>query len=156
MEVWVLEWSYPCDMETNVTLYASQEDAYKHACKEIHNIISSDWDMDDEHQKDAAELFDANLSSKKYELAINVWHEYQNDYNDEYAQYWTVYSRPVIGEELIGEVVLSKPVYKATSSGATCRGPCGNYNEYAYADQSDGTHVCYQCSTFKHIFGTNP
>lgn len=39
------------------------------------------------------------------------------------------------------------PEYIATVSGATCRGPCGTHNEFAYANKPDGTYVCYGCRT---------
>lgn len=37
--------------------------------------------------------------------------------------------------------------YSAAECGATCRGHCGTYNEYAYADNPDGTYVCFGCKT---------
>lgn len=37
----------------------------------------------------------------------------------------------------------------------TCK-KCGYYNEFASPNQSDGSYLCRQCSTFLHIFGGKP
>ncbi len=161
MDVWIVEWSYPNDVETEVSVWANEHDAYYHACEEIKSRIDGDWDMDDEDQQAAAEQFDnffvpggknTILSMTK---AIRVWDEYQSNFNDEYAQYWNVSKKSVRRLDEGDADTLPPPVmnYKASVAGATCRGPCGQFNDYAYADRSDGTHVCRQCSTFQHIFG---
>lgn len=157
MEVWVLEWSYPYDTETNVTLWSTKEEAQKKACTEIQARIDSDWDMDEETQKDYAENIDDKITRKKYAEAMSLWADYQDNYNDDHAQYWTVYSREVLTGSLPGPAPTIVAVnYKSSTPGATCRGPCKNFNDYAYADQPDGTYVCFQCNTFQHIFGTKP
>jgi hypothetical protein len=153
MDVWVLEWSYPYDGENNITLWASQVDAQKQALKEINDLISNDWDMDNEDAATCADEISSFMGQGRYGDAIKRFNDYQDEYNSDYCQYWHVRSYPVLSSD--EDVTAIKPVpYKATTSGATCRGPCGQFNEYAYADKPDGTHMCRQCSTFHSIFGT--
>lgn len=152
MEVWALEWSYPYDNENNVTLWSSQSDAQKQALKEINELID-DWDMDDEHAAACAEDIEDMTRRGHLGEAIKRFNDYQDEYNSDYAQYWFVSSKQILTFD-DGSGTKPTPVaFKAATSGATCRGPCGQYNEYAYADKSDGTHMCRQCSTFQHIFG---
>ncbi len=44
--------------------------------------------------------------------------------------------------------------FKPSTLGATCRGPCQSHNEFAYADNPDGTHLCYQCKIQEQVFGS--
>lgn len=157
MEVWVLEWSYPYDMEHNVTVWGDEESALKQGCTEIKQKIAGDWDMDDENMEQAAKAFDEHLGRGEYEAAIGVWNNFQNDYNDEQGEWYYCNKHEVLGATDVDggcRPPVAKAAFKATTAGATCRGPCKQWNEYAYADQPDGTHVCHQCSTFQHIFGT--
>lgn len=157
MQIWVLEWSCPSDGETNVTLWESENDAYLQAASEIEDRISSSWDMDDETQSEYAEAIKDFFSRHKYKKGVEHFHEYENNYNEDYANYWSVYDREIMKRDSMGSapnvISTSSVPYKATASGATCRGPCGQFNDYAYADRPDGTHMCRQCSTFNHIFG---
>lgn len=153
MEVWVLEWSYPYDNEHNVTVWNNQVDAQKQALKEIVDVIANDFDMDDSSASACADDIDDMMNRGQLADAIRRWNDFQDDHNSDHAQYYFVSKK-----EVLGEGSMSAPSggssFTATSSGATCRGPCGQYNEYAQADRADGTHVCRQCSTFNHIFGT--
>ncbi len=154
MEVWLLHWEYPYDMESNITVWTSEQDALKQACSEIEDSITNDWDMDDEHQSQVAEEISDLQKRGKLREAMDAWNDYQSNYNDEYAQYYSVMKKAVQSHDASDVVTSAPPVaYRASTSGATCRGPCKQYNEYAYADRPDGTHLCRQCSTFQHIFG---
>lgn len=155
MEVWVVEWSYPYDNENNVTVWANKVDAQKQACKEINELIN-EWDMDDVHAASCAEDISDMVGRGQYAEAIRRFNDYQDEYNSDYAQYWFVSSKPVLSGDGSEPSTNAPVAYKATTSGATCRGPCGQHNEYAYADRPDGTHLCRQCSTFQHIFGVKP
>lgn len=155
MEVWILEWSYHYDSENNITVWSNKRDAQKQALDEISELFSNDWDMDDENAASCAEDVEDMISRGHYDEAIRRFHDYQDDYNSDYAQYWHVYSRDILTGDSAKDIpTIPAPAYKASCSGATCRGPCGNFNEYAYADRADGTYVCRQCSTFHSIFGT--
>ena len=157
MEVWIKEWNYIADGETNHTVWATELAALKSACDEIEDSITNNWDMDDETQAQYSENITQLLAQAKWREVVEAWNDYQGNFNDEYAEYWSIMRKEVLtGDD--EEIVTSAPVmaFKASISGATCRGPCGQYNDYAYADKSDGTHLCRQCSTFKHIFGVSP
>lgn len=154
MEVWVLEWSYPSDGENGTTIWVSQVDAQKQALKEISDMIN-DWDLEDNEAAACADDINDMTSRGQLREAIKRFNDYQDDHNPDYAQYYFVSKKEVLSFGKSPKSNGSGVAFKATSSGATCRGPCGQHNEYAYADQSDGTHVCYQCSTFQHIFGVS-
>lgn len=156
MEVWVLRWEYPYDCETDVTIWTTCKAAQQKALAEINEQIDGDWDMDDPDALTHAEKIEELEGQGKLEEAINVWNDYQSNYNEDHAQFYTVLKREVFsGED--GEVVTSAPPipYKATTAGATCRGSHREYNPYAYADKPDGTYLCTQCKTFSAIFGTD-
>jgi hypothetical protein len=152
MEVWMLEWSYPYDNENNVTLWTNQLDAQKQAVKEINELIN-DWDLEDNDAAACADDINDMVGRGQFGEAIKRFIDYQDEHNADYAQYYFVTKKQVLGSGSVASPS-SGSSFIATTSGATCRGPCGQYNEYANADQPDGTHVCHQCSTFQHIFGT--
>ena len=153
MEVWVLEWSYNYDNEHSVTVWNNQADAQRQALNEIVDVITNDFDMDDPHASACADDIDDMMNRGQLAEAIRRWNDFQDDHNSEHGQYYFVTKQNVLGQ---GSVVAPSggASFIATSNGATCRGPCGQFNEYAQADKADGTHICRQCSTFNHIFGT--
>jgi len=153
MEVWILEWSYPYDSENNVTVWTNKKDAQRQALDEISDLMTNNWDMDDEHAAACADDVEDMTRRGHLDEALRRFHDYQDEYNSDYAQYWHVYQRDVLtGDQSTSSSATTS--YQASTHGATCRGPCGNFNDYAYADRADGTYVCRQCSTFQHIFGT--
>lgn len=162
MEVWALQWDYPYDMVNNITVWSDETSALQQACTEIKQKIDGDWDMDEEFMKEAAKLFDEQVqigTIDSLRSALLVWNEFQNNHNDENGEWYSVSKYPVHdSSDIQGSCrpPIIKGGFKALTAGATCRGPCKEWNEYAYADQPDGTHVCHQCSTFQHIFGTKP
>lgn len=157
MDVWVLDWDYPYDMEHNITLWTTEKAAQQQALSEIKEKIDNDWDMDDAEAFNAAEEIEQFQDAGKLKEAIDRWNDYQNNFNDDHAEIYSIYVRELLNGEGSDEVVTSAPpvLYKASSPGATCRGHHKEYNPYAYADRPDGTYLCTQCKTFGHIFGTN-
>lgn len=150
MEVWVLEWSCPNDGESNVSVWERQEDAQRQALKEIADVITNDWDMDDVQASSCADDIDDMTARGQLGEAIRRFNDFQDDYNSDYAQYWFVSKKEVLGAG--GKGTSSH----RHSNGATCRGPCKQHNEYANPDRSDGTYVCRQCKTFGYIFNGTP
>jgi hypothetical protein len=150
-EVWIVRWEHPDDMEVNITLWTSEQDALKQALSEIQNEIDNNWDMDDTYQSQYADEIKRLSGLGKLRQAMVAWNDYQDNHNDEYGEWYSVSKQEVLSMD--DEVVTSAlPVaFKPSTTGATCRGPCKQYNEYAYADRRDGTHLCRQCSTFQHI-----
>lgn len=104
-----------------------------------------------------AEEIEVLEGAGKLKEALDKWNDYQSNYNDDHAIYYSVVCKQVLsgdGEEVVTSAALSAP-FKASSPGATCRGSHKEFNPYAYADKPDGTYLCTQCKTFGHIFGTN-
>lgn len=154
MDVWVSVWEYPNDMDHNFAVFLTEKDALEDVLSDIEDHITNNWDMDEPDQSNYAdEISDLHAQGKLRE-AMDKWNEYQDNYNDQYAEYYSVIKKELQG----GSSASVIPVRAATHShinGATCRGPCKQHNEYANADRSDGTYVCRQCSTFQSIFGVN-
>ena len=157
MEVWIKQREDISDLEVNVTVWDNEQDALQSTCQEILKKIAGNWDMDEEHMSQAADHIDAEIQGKRWRSAMDLWNDFESNYNDDYAEYFSVYKRDVLSSSDSLPVTLSPPKpYNPTTNGSTCRGPCGQYNDYAMADRADGTHVCHQCSTFQTIFGTKP
>ncbi len=150
MEVYVLEYNYFSDYTTTVSVYATEKDALTQALKEAKRHIKSHWDLDDEDTSTEFDKIEEFESNGQLRQALDAFDDFEGE--DDEPKVWMVYPKTVIGTES----TTPKVAYKATTSGATCRGQCKNYNEYAYADQPDGTYVCHQCSTFYRILGLTP
>jgi hypothetical protein len=176
--VWVLTWENPSDCETTITTWDNEKAARKQACSEIQDDIQSNWDMSDFDCAQQAQMINNCIEQGRYDRAM----EYYNEWNGD-ADYGTFYhvshktllstsdaSDPMVFDEGFFAALLpdddeedeedeeedeevDDSPYQASVPGATCRGPCKSYNDMAYADKRDGTHVCYQCKTFAHIFG---
>lgn len=155
MEVWIAEWDYSYDMEHDVSVFLTEKDALEDVLNSIEDIISNHWDPPNEpdQQQYADEIEELRRQGKLRE-AMDKWNDYEANFNDEQAQYYSVTKKKVSGVST-PQAELSTHVYTPTSTGATCRGQCKQHNEYANADRADGTYVCRQCLTFQHIFGVN-
>lgn len=179
--VWVIEWSYPSDGESNVTVWDSEKAAAKQACSEIQDRISSEWDMTDYDYAQEARQINDYIAGGSYLKAVKYWNNCSANCDSDYAMYWHVReevtkdlsdaSDPQVfdpdyfealleneeesEEEDEEEEVDDEEEYLSTTPGATCRGPCKQYNEYAYANKRDGTHVCHSCKMMSQVFG-NP
>jgi hypothetical protein len=179
--VWVIEWSYPSDGESNVTVWDGEKSAAKQACSEIQSRISDDWDMTDYDQASSARQINDYVSAGQYLKAVKYWNNCSSNCDSDYAMYWEVReaqvgdlsgaSEPIVfdpdyftalldSEEeeeddgiLDAEFEEVDEAYQASNPGATCRGPCGQFNEYAYANKRDGTHVCHSCRMMSQVFG---
>lgn len=172
--VWIVEWTEPNQGEVSVSVWDSEKEARKSACHDILVEIGDAWDLDDEDIKQTAMDINGAVGSRDYKRAMQLFYDFQCDNSDyEYVQFWQVYERPLKTradepallmfsdpdeeeeedeeEELEDE---EEEVYQATSPGATCRGPCGNFSPDAYADQRDGTFCCYQCKMMSQVFGS--
>jgi len=157
MEVWILQWEYPYDIDSNITVWTTEKAAYEQALKEINQKIDNDWDMDEPDMFNHAEEIEILEGQGKLKEAIDKWNDYQMNFNDEHAEYYNVLQKPVLNGpgSTVTAQTLPPVAYQASSPGATCRGTHKEFNPYAYADRSDGTYLCTQCKTFGHIFGTN-
>lgn len=152
MDVWIAQWEYPNDIDSNISIFLSEKEALEDVLSDIEDHITNNWDMDDSDQETWADDISQLHHSGKLREAMEKWNEYQANYNDEYAEYYSVFMKTVQGSA--STAVSTQPTtHSHSSNGATCRGPCKQHNEYANADRADGTYVCRQCSTFSSIFG---
>jgi len=142
MEVWIAEWS-DSDNCVDIVVFGSEHDALSKSVKDIKQIIAGWTPGDDENKDLCAQVINDFARQGFLDQVITYWNDYQGD--EEYYQYCHVYSRPVLGDISASKVSVS--TYQTEISGATCR-KCNATNEYAYADQPDGTFVCYSCKAF--------
>lgn len=176
--VWVLTWEKPSDCEHHITVWDSEQAALSQACSEIQDAISSDWDMDLYDCAVQAKSINDAICNGDLRAAMRLYNEWESD--SDYGCFFNVSQKQSLStndaatpevfdedfftallpdddgsdeDEEENEEKVDNTPYQATSPGATCRGPCGSYNDMAYADQRNGTYCCYQCRTFSHIFG---
>jgi len=174
-KVYVLEYSCPFDGENNVTIWDNEDDAYKQAANDIQYTIKDRWDMSNETERDDAREINEKIKAGAFKSAVIYFNKCDTNDCDSHES-WHVScedtrvnaSDPQVfaddyfasdddeehtcDENCDDWKAQSEDVYQATESGATCRGPCGGYNEYAYADKRDGTFVCYACKIMSQTF----
>lgn len=169
--VWILEWSYPYDSDSYIDIFDSEENALKQACADIVDHINETLDVigDQEHNLLATDI-QTYLDNNEYAKAVRYWNSSEVNCDNDHSQYWNVYEREVktisdlvtIGsihlpdqdidyEDEDSKTTAKENIFIATECGAKCR-CCINYNEYAYADKSDGTYECYSCRSMRNIF----
>lgn len=178
--VWVIEWNYPSDGESNVTVWDSEKSAAKQACSEIQDRIEAEWDMSDYDMAQEACQINNYISAGQFLKAVKYWNNCSANCDSDYAMYWHVREEqtrddsdattPQVfdpsfftaladadeddgDEEEEEEEDDEEEEYQASTPGATCRGPCGQSNEYAYANKRDGTYVCHSCRMMSQVFG---
>lgn len=157
MLAWVVQWEYPYDRETNITLWASERLALENAASEIENKIKDRAPADQDAIDDLEKIVDT-LQARQWRQAIDLWNDWENNFNEDYQEYYSVFSLDI--HDPNNELSSSTPTiqgntsYKATTPGAVCRGQCKCYSPDAYADRPDGTYVCRQCKIFQGIFGS--
>lgn len=147
--------------ETHTSIWDNPEAAHQQAVSEILDDIQDGWDLDDPSvAAQAKEMNDCAMNGDFFKV-VDLWNEVQSNRGGG-GKYWSVEERDIctlndaapitgiqfeIGESKGAEVekVDDNVPYLATTQGATCRGPCGNYSPDAYANKGDGTYCCWQC-----------
>lgn len=174
--VWIIHWHCPHTGESDISVWASQQDALRQACNEVLvDVIGSAWDLSDPATLIAAKHINELVSKGSYEAALDEYH-YEQDNACSFSgdeQYWDILERdenthpkpPTLltfangqdddeDEEDERDITIREvAIFVATIPGATCRGPCKNHSPDAYADKADGTFVCYQCKLMSQAFG---
>ena len=174
MNVWTLEYQDPNDVSNNTnTVWDSERAAQKQVCHYIMNE-GSNWDIEDPDMEAVARRINDAVACGDYKQALSEYND--NSYGDHYYVNETdlqsmsdadepdliTFSDPDEDEDSEEEdesdddegLMPYEPAnYRATSPGATCRGPCKQVSPDAYADQVDGTYVCYSCKYMKQVFG---
>jgi len=176
MPVWVLRRELDAE-DDKISVWASPDAAYQQAAVEIQDHIDLYWDMSLIEYADEAFEINELVGQRLYADVIFQMNNSDINMDSTDPAFWSVSQRDVsvypslptvftpsrftakalanpnqltLGAGGIPPVLASPvqvPEYVATVSGATCRGPCGLHNEFAYANKPDGTYVCYSCRT---------
>lgn len=155
MKVWVLEWHDNDNIDFQCTVWATEQDALAQAAKDIKRDVDR-WDLDNPDIELAYDQIYDFIRRGDNQKVVQRYNQYQDDHNSDYGHWFFVREKDVLSQSGTAHTVPTIPApampYQATSAGATCR-KCHTPNEYAYADQPDGTYCCRQCKTFSSIFG---
>lgn len=168
--VWILKYFDHSNGESDYTTWDTKAGAYTQAVAEILMFINDNWDLDDPDIELVAKNINDYALTSDYPKVLELFINEQGEQGS--GIYWEVEESKVHYETEADPIVYllfndlddeeeenqededdEEIPFQATESGATCRGPCGSYNEYAYADRADGTHLCHQCKTLNQIFG---
>lgn len=159
------------DGEITKTTFDNEDAALEEAGTDILNLMRDNWDLSDEDERHAASTIQDLIRTRSYRDVISEYNYHEERRSANYPIFVTVSSEHVKqsaaphdfidfseyeeeeDEEEDEEITPASTAYVATSPGATCRGPCRNPSPDAYADQRDGTYVCYQCKLFGGVFG---
>ena len=143
MEVYILQYDDVYNGETDISVYAIENDALKKAVSNIQDIINSDPSISGNPEEGFIDVFNEAVAFNNAKEAVRVWNELNYDF--ETPRYYHVFSRKVLGIAGKADSAFNP------NAGATCR-KCNSVNEYASADQADGTYCCRQCSIFSKMF----
>lgn len=181
MKVWTVEWSFPSNCDSGVTVWDSEDAANKQACTEILDDVQN-WDFSDSDVKDCAKRINDYVANGDLKAAVREYNDWQAEQDYEYQQFFSITQRDIQTNPGTPSLILfddddddccgcdccgnedcggdcedddcdDNEPFVATHAGATCRGPCGLYSEFAYADCYEGTFVCYQCKMMSQVFG---
>lgn len=153
MDIYVAHWTSLADNGSDVTLYYSEDDAHLSVCEDILEDISNNWDLSDENETDIADRIRAACKDGDRPRAIRRYNDHSRNCD---GLIYSITVEKILGdppEDLRQQTKANTP-YVPAHSGATCRGRCGQYNEYANADNANGTFLCHQCKTLDAIFNS--
>ena len=161
------------DNEKDSTFFDNKDAALQHACQRALELIERQWDMDDESQRDSAKEIERYIRNGSYQTALRDFNDIESNRDYPCSLYisgptginssspainfidWSQYEcNGEDDEEECDEEEEDETPFVATSPGATCRGPCQSHSMDAYADQRDGTFLCYQCKLMKQVFSS--
>jgi hypothetical protein len=169
MTIWLVRYHDTNDGTVCVTLWDTRVGAYMDVCAAIIDDINTDWDFNNVAAVTAARSIEDFIRLQQWEDAVECWNEWSDQNN--IGIFWEIFQEGIctIADVNVPAAILwpatpqtnsnnntptPVPVASAScGSGATCRGPCGQFNSYADPDQANGTYVCSQCKTFGSIFG---
>lgn len=160
--VWIVTYDDTNNGDHSTTVWDNRDAAYKDVCANIIDDINQNgWDFSDLATFSAAQDIENHIKAQEWVQAVERWNDWSATYDA--GVYWSILGETVFSPQdacTPGSInwpaqntgddetldTMSAPI--ATTAGATCRGPCGQWNEYACSDKSDGTFVCYQCKMF--------
>jgi hypothetical protein len=165
--MYILEIIHTVCKDTETIICDTNDTAKKYAADYIVNMINNNWDLSDLKKLKVYKKINEYVKTKNYnELVryfnncienssskdeINFSVRQADVFDDSYIGNITVADESIF-EPLITVIVPQSKHVAVKTPGATCR-KCGNFNEYAYADQDDGTYICKSDVLFYSIFG---
>jgi len=169
--VWIVELDRPGQCEVDIFVWDTERNALYAAAADILDCVR-DWDLSDYDAHERATDINNAVACGDYRNAIQLYNDWESEQNQEYSQYFSVYERDIQTSRITPTLMLIPDLdseeeedeedddceeenepFEAAHPGATCRGPCNNYNPDAYADKYDGTYCCYQCRMLSQVFG---
>lgn len=165
--MWICSWEQHGQYDSSISIWNTEAEALVAAGSKIMNEIAW-WDMNNPETSKKAYAISDKCAAMDWRSAIDTYNDYEAHKPATYSCYISVYESKV--KTIAPKVPLLRPLpagtltpvgpapstapFKATKEGATCRGPCKQFNDYAYADSPDGTYCCRQCKWMGEIFGS--
>jgi len=174
MIIWILEYYDEGSDDFNINVFDSELGVKKQACSDILNFIGDLTLRDQSYIDEAKEINDliSQATIRSYNEAIRKWNSSSIN-TDIVGAYFTcrdmlvhpaadadepeILDPSFFSGNVKQNITKNNHVPAASSSkisnscGATCR-KCHSKNEYAVADQSDGTYLCRSCKMFYNVF----
>lgn len=174
--VWVVEHiDYSLSHQDHViSVWDTEDAARKYVCAELMDILRQEVVNYPNNLKDPLFVQESlkisdHISNNRYKEAICHWN---SSLLNTVPIHWYVFPEQIRDESMTKVPVpfgpnffvtsekeesetqeVTKEEFVASTPGATCR-VCPDYNEYAYADQPDGTYVCRSCKMMNQVFGS--
>ena len=147
-KVYIAEWQYPAQGDTDIQVYETKELAAKAICIDIERELKLNGVSLLSH---SGILILSLIANKSYYTAIDNYNDYQlTEVDDDHRDFWYIHEREIVPDLRTTFIPTTKAtqttVAKPVANGSFCR-RCHNFNEYAVADQDDGKHTCWGCKT---------
>jgi hypothetical protein len=143
------------EQEVNITIYNSKEEALQSACADMVDVINNHFDFQIAKELQVAEEINELLDNKQYQSALTKFNHYvKYHWMINHHRSFHVYEKDIHKAFRIKKIRFPYTVDTSyeLEEGATCRGPCGQYYEYAHPDQSNKTFVCQSCKLMSAFF----
>lgn len=165
--MWVCSWEQHGQFDSNISIWNTEADALVAAGSKVMNDVAW-WDLSKPDVSQRAYEISDKCALMAWREAIDLYNEWECRKDTSVSCYISVYEKrvksstpsvallrppPASPQSVMPPVRPTSAPFKATKEGATCRGPCNQFNEYAYADQPDGTYCCRQCKWMSQVFG---
>lgn len=158
--------------EPDYSVWESDKAAAKFACTMIAEVIDNEWDLSMPDMLAEAKEINKFIAGGDYLEAVNYWNDSDVVSDRVYSHYYSIESTRIrkFGDAGSPEIMNLVPedeqenlamttmanddllgLPRLIESGASCR-TCHIPNEYATADQADGTYVCRGCKGMAAIF----
>jgi hypothetical protein len=142
---------------TSISTWSSDVLAWKNACCYIQYEVSHNWNLKDPLVLVEAKVINDFVIATHYSSAGLYYNDCStNIKSNNRITYELKYD--IIQDSCVDPIMLDRSVWeysvqpwRAKNPGAKCR-KCGEENEFAHADEINGTYMCRQCKMFIDIF----